>query len=87
MRDRGRATANRIDAELAEEEAALIKRTSSNLAALKPRISDPAAFDRLLAAVRASTAANESVAQLQDRLKALGQGVVKVAKEASGLLA
>ena len=86
MRGRGDITRKKTERNLAEEETALLKRTASNLAALKPRISDPAEFDRLVAAVQESTANNESVAALQERLEALGEGVTKVAKEAYGLL-
>lgn len=78
--------AGETDAELADEISALNERTTVDLEELKPQVSDPESYDKLIAAVEESTAKNESVAQLQTRLIGLGKGVVKVAKEAAKLL-
>lgn len=86
MRGISGKTAAETDAELAAEEAKLLSRTATNLATLRPRVSDKQAFDKLIEAVRESTSQNESVAELQNRLKALGETVLKVAKEVYGLL-
>lgn len=79
-------TAANTNAKLADAEARLLASTAVSLESLKPRISDKASFDQLVAAVKVSTQRNEDIAQLQDRLKTLGSGVLAVAKEAAGLL-
>ena len=81
MRGRASSTADKVNRELAEEEARMIQQSGANLDALKPRISDKEAFERLVAATEESTRRNESVAEFQNRVKALGEGVVKVAKQ------
>ena len=57
-----------------------------DLEALKPQLSDQEAFDQLVTAVKTASAQNEDLAQLKPRIKALGEGVVAVAKEAAELL-
>jgi hypothetical protein len=54
-----------------------------------PRIpeKDAATFDKLLQASRQSSSKNESVAQLQARIKTLGEGAVKLAKTVAVLMA
>jgi hypothetical protein len=86
MKGLAEGTAKKVDAMLAEEEAALLSKSSANLAALKPKLSDKAAFDILVAAVEESTRRNESVAALQARISKLGDAVVTVAKSAAKLL-
>ena len=78
--------ARAADAELAAELGALKARTAADLAALKPQVSDPASYDQLIAAVQEATARNESLAQLQARVVALGDKAVAIAKEAAKLL-
>ncbi len=79
-------TAKGTNEKLAAAEAQLLASTTVSLESLKPRISDKASFDQLVAAVKESTRQNEDIAQLQNRLKTLGSGVLAVAKEAAGLL-
>lgn len=81
--DRAAAAA---DKELAARLESIRLANDADLEALKPRLSDPEAFDQLVAAVRHSTALNETQAGLRKRIKALGKGVVAVAKEAADLL-
>ncbi len=82
----GDDAAGEANRELAADEAALLTRTKMDLASLKPKIGDKAAFDKLVEAVQASTDKNESVAAFQARLKSLGDDVVKVAKTVVGLV-
>ena len=79
-------TKERVDAELADREASVLAATSVNLESLRPRISDQESFDKLIAAVKQSTQKNESLAQLKQRIMDLGEGVVKIAKEAAAIV-
>jgi hypothetical protein len=73
-----------VDKELADEEARLLQQTTVNLEQLRPQISDPDAFDKLVEAVQKSTQKNENLAQLKVRLEKLGEGVLRIAKEVAG---
>jgi hypothetical protein len=86
MGKKARETAKKVDAALADEEAALIRQTGVDLSTLRPRVSDEASFDKLVEAVKASTARNESVAAFKDRLASLGKGVLSVASQVAGFL-
>ncbi len=68
------------DTLLAEELGALQKATQADLAALRPKVQDKASFDLLVQAVSASTKANEDLAQLKQRITALGKGVAGMAQ-------
>lgn len=67
------------DAALHQEEARLIGRTSTDLEKYRLQVGDDKSFNKLLAAVDASARANDSKAELKQRLTALGEGVVKAA--------
>lgn len=73
-----------VDKELADEEARLLQQTTVNLEQLRPQISDPDAFAKLVEAVQESTQKNENLAQLKARLEKLGEGVLRIAKEVAG---
>lgn len=47
---------------------------------LRPKVSDKDSFDKLIQVVKASTSANESVAQFEIRVKALGATVETLAR-------
>ena len=79
-------TKAKTDALLNDDEAKLLAATDVDLAGLKPQVSDAASFDKLVEAVIESTAKNESIAQLKQRLTDLGAGVLAVAKEVAPLL-
>ncbi len=81
MGRRSGKTRARVDEELREKELTVLKNTTVDLEALRPRISDVESFNKLIEAVQASTAKNESIAQLKQRITALGNGVMQVAKE------
>lgn len=87
MGKRAAQTAKETDEALAEREARLIHDTSADLERLRPQISDTASFDQLIAAVKLSTASNESIAALQQRVTNLGKGVLGVAKQVAKILA
>jgi hypothetical protein len=86
MRGLSKDSVDKTNQELQATEASLLKTTDVDLATLRPQISDKASFDALVSAVEESTRQNESIAQLKDRLQALGSGVLAVAKEAAALL-
>ncbi len=79
-------TKDEVDKELRDEETAVLKDTTVDLESLRPQVSDPEAFDKLIQAVNTATQRNESIAQISQRIKDLGEGVVKVAKEAAVLI-
>lgn len=81
-----RTTREQVDEVLEDRELTVLKNTSVNLEALRPRISDKESFDKLIKAVQVSTGGNESIAQLKDRITALGKGVMAVAKEVAQLV-
>jgi len=86
LRGASRRSAEAVDQELAADFAKLQQANTVDLEALKPQLSDDEAFDALVAAVRDSTARNENLAQLQIRIKALGENVVGLASKAVKLL-
>jgi hypothetical protein len=81
-----REAAEKATKELRQEVEALQQATQLDLEALKPQVSDLKSYEKLLRAVQESTRRNETVAQLQDRVKKLGKKVVLVAREAADLL-
>lgn len=84
MGDLADAAAQATDAELSDQEAALLKNTGVDLASLRPQLAcSDADFAALVSAVEAATANNESLAQLKQRLQALGSGVVALAGKAA----
>ena len=79
MRGLSKLTKQRVDEQLRDREVELLLRTSVNLQTLLPNISDKKSLDLLIAAVSESRKNNENVAELKERISALGEGVVKVA--------
>lgn len=86
LREKSQLAARAADVELAAELDRIRQAAAADLQKLKPQLSDQAAFDALVKAVNESTAANETKAQLRKRVKALGEGVVAVARKVAGLL-
>ena len=78
--------AKETDELLSKELDALRNATAADMESLKPKITDKETYDKLIDAVRQSTDNNESLAQLETRLKTIGTAVIKVAKEAVKLL-
>lgn len=87
MRDLSKGSVDAANKALEDQELALLSGDVDRLERLRPRLAtDAADFEKLLAAVRESTERNEKVAQLQERLKALGDGVLAVARKAISLV-
>ena len=79
-------SAEAADKELADDLEKIQQANTIDLENLKPQLSDKQAFDALVAAVKEATAHNENLAQLQTRIKTLGESVVRVAGKAAKLL-
>ncbi|TGG95066.1 hypothetical protein E4656_01150 [Natronospirillum operosum] len=73
MRKLGRKARQRTDEQLAEREQAVLQATAFDWEAIKPALSDAAEQQLLMEAVAAATARNESVGQVVERLKKLGE--------------
>jgi hypothetical protein len=82
-----RKTKDRVDSELREDEIALLLRTQVDLESLRPHVSDEESFNKLVAVVTGVTGRNASLAELKERILALGEGTANVAKEIAGLVA
>ena len=78
--------AKETDEMLSAELDALKNATAADMERLMPKITDKEIYDKLIDAVKESTDKNESLAQLEVRLKKLGTRAIKVAKEAIKLL-
>jgi len=76
----------RADALLADEYEILKKATRTDLEALRPKITDQALYDQLIALVEEATQKNMDLALLQQRLKTLGSGAIQLSKEVVKLL-
>jgi len=72
---------------LKDRETELLSKTASSLESLRPRVSDKESFDKLIAVIKESTARNESIAQLKQRITDLGKGALAVAKEVAAIAA
>ena len=83
LRTASKSAADKADEQFATELAALKGMSKSDLETLRPKVSDAAALDLLIAAVETATKNNEDIAQLKSRLETLGENVVKIAKEAA----
>jgi hypothetical protein len=72
---------------LAGEYNALKKATRKDLDALRPKVSDPALYEKILPIILEATQNNMALAEFQQRLECLGAGAVKFGKEVVKLLA
>jgi predicted nuclease with TOPRIM domain len=86
MRKLSKKTKEKVDEMLNEKEIAMLKRTQVDIEKLRPKISDKESFNKLIEAVETATRKNESVAQLQKRIKDLGEGVFNVSKQVLKIL-
>lgn len=87
MRDLSKESVDAANAALKEEELELLKTDIGRLERLRPQLrASSADFEKLLVAVQEATQQNEDVAVFRERLKALGEGVLAVAKKAAVLL-
>jgi hypothetical protein len=74
------------DALLAGEYTALKQATRRNLDALRPKVSDPALYDKIIPIINEATQNHLALAEFQQRLESLGTGAVKLGKEVVKLL-
>lgn len=81
MGKRAAAAAEKVDRLLEDRELEVLARSSDRLASLRPKVSDPVAFDALIAATQEATRLNEDIAAFRRRVEALGSAAVKVAGE------
>lgn len=81
-----RESIEETDALLIDEFNSLKKVTKKDLAALKPKVSDPALYDKIIPIIAKATQDNLSLAEFQKRLERLGTGAVKLGKEVVKLL-
>lgn len=77
---------NETDELLEPELKALKNATSTDLEALRPKVSNSEAYDKLIKVVKEATQKNESLAQLKANIQALGSEVLNVSKEMVDLL-
>jgi len=75
------------DALLLDEFNALKQATKSDLNALRPKVSDPALYDKIIPIIAEATQNNLSLVEFQQRLETLGTGAIKLGKEVVQLLA
>jgi len=81
MRAASEKASKETDEFLDEDLKALKKATSVDLEALRPKVTDTEAYDKLIKVVEEATQKNESLAQLKANIQALGSEVVNVGKE------
>jgi hypothetical protein len=74
------------DALLSDEYNSLKQASKSDLNALRPKVSNPALYDKIIPIIAEATQNNLSLAELQQRLERLGIGAVKLGKEVVKLL-
>ncbi len=81
----GRA-ASQADAELRGQLDVLLKATKTDLESLKPKVTDRATYEKLIAVVGEATQSNMDLAEVVSRVKALGGGALGLVKEVAGRL-
>jgi hypothetical protein len=79
-------SAAKVDAKFAQREAQLIKDTSFDWDAIKPKLADEAEYAELMAVVQEATDNNESLGQLVGRLKDLGAGGLALVDKVKGFV-
>ena len=86
LKRKSQESARRADELLASELETLKNATKVDLDNLRPKITDKATYDKLIANVDQATDNNMKIAQLKENLKALGQAGIDVVKQAAKLL-
>lgn len=86
MKQLAQESAEKADEILEAELEKLKGITSSDLNALKPKVSDQESYDVLFTAVEEATRNNEDLAALKERIKKLGPKVKNVYREVIELL-
>jgi hypothetical protein len=86
MGDLSNETARETDEALRDQELRLLIETTVDWDRLRPHIADQIAYDAFIKVVEASTAQNDSVAQLKARIQVLGREGFGVARKVLDLI-
>jgi len=86
MGNLGDQAATLTNKQLADEELKLLAETTVDLESLRPQVGDTEEYTKLIAVVNEATDNNESLAQLQTRLKTLGANGIALAKKVAGIV-
>ena len=81
MRRRSKKSVTRVNTKLEDTELEMLRGSTIDWEALRPQVEDSETYDKLIAEVNASTAANESIAALKTRLVKLGAAGATVIKK------
>ena len=81
MRKRSKKSVDRTNSRLAETELELLRSSTIDWEALRPKVEDSETYDQLIAEANAAKAANESLAALEARLLKLGTAGAAVLKK------
>lgn len=86
MYNLAKETRKKVDEAMIVIEEQVIKATTVNMESLRPRITDKEAFDQLIAVVNEATQKNYSIAELQEKIVALGTNVKNTAVEVASII-
>ena len=86
MSNLAKETLKKVDEAMSVIEEQLIKRTTVNMESLRPQVTDKEAFDQLIAVVHEATQKNCSIAELQEKIAALGARVKDTVVEVASIL-
>lgn len=78
--------ASDADELLDDELQKLLSATAINLESLTPNVTDRETYEKLIAVVKEATAHNMAIAELKQKIQALGKGAVGLAKDVAGRL-
>jgi len=86
MEKLGDKSAQKANEKLAAREAELLSQTTIDWEDLGAKLGSQEEYDRLMAAVGAATAQNETVGRVVERLKSLGTEGLALAEKVRGLI-
>jgi hypothetical protein len=86
MSNLAKETRIKVDEAMATIEKQVILTANADMARLRPQIVDKQAFDQLLAVVNEATQRNYSMANIRERISALGRNVMDVAIEVASII-
>jgi len=86
MANLAKETRRKVDEAMSIIEEHVIKTTAINMQSLRPQITDKEAFDQLLVVVKESTQRNYSIAELQEKINALGVNIKNTAIETASII-
>jgi hypothetical protein len=86
MYNLAKETRKKVDEAMIVIEEQIIKATSVNMESLRPQITDKEAFNQLIAVVNEATQKNYSIAELKEKIVALGANVKDTAVEVASII-